>query len=185
MSSWTTAARQNSGRVRYRCCLPATTAGSWATSQSSSLTSAGWWTTPSGHELSRAGPPPRTTNQALHLTGAARLVARDIKPLQRPRQVSLVVGCLFMRTALYMGRGSGTGPILLSQATFLLAHIANNGPVPLPASSRFPLSPPPSRFLRPRFLRSRPVEDRSGKRKRDRSDIARPAFSAPGIRPSS
>ena len=29
------------------------------------------------------------------------------------------------------GEGSGTGPILLSQATFLLAHIANNGPVPL------------------------------------------------------
>ena len=28
-------------------------------------------------------------------------------------------------------RGSGTGPILLSQATFLLAHIANSGPVPL------------------------------------------------------
>ena len=28
-------------------------------------------------------------------------------------------------------RGNGTGPILLSQATFLLAHIANNGPVPL------------------------------------------------------
>ena len=26
---------------------------------------------------------------------------------------------------------SGTGPILLSQATFLLAHIANSGPVPL------------------------------------------------------
>ena len=33
--------------------------------------------------------------------------------------------------------GSGTGPILLSQATFVLAHIANSGPVPL---SRFPLS---------------------------------------------
>jgi hypothetical protein len=28
-------------------------------------------------------------------------------------------------------RRSGTGPILLSQATFLLAHIANIGPVPL------------------------------------------------------
>ena len=26
---------------------------------------------------------------------------------------------------------NGTGPILLSQATFLLAHIANSGPVPL------------------------------------------------------
>ena len=38
-----------------------------------------------------------------------------------------------------MGGGSGTGPILLSQATFLLAHIANSGPVPLSASSRFPL----------------------------------------------
>ena len=44
------------------------------------------------------------------------------------------------------GQGSGTGPILLSQATFLLAHIANSGPVPLSAprpafrsSSRFPL----------------------------------------------
>src|SRR5208337_3050695 len=31
------------------------------------------------------------------------------------------------------GQGSGTGPILLSQATFLLAHIANSGPVPLSA----------------------------------------------------
>jgi ligand-binding SRPBCC domain-containing protein len=30
-------------------------------------------------------------NQALHLTGAAILVSRDIKLLQRPRQVSLVV----------------------------------------------------------------------------------------------
>ncbi len=55
------------------------------------------------------------------------------------------------------GRGSGTGPILLSQATFLLAHIANNGPVPLPASSRFPLSPPASRFLRPRPAFSAPA----------------------------
>ena len=27
--------------------------------------------------------------------------------------------------------GSGTGPILLSQATFLLPHISNSGPVPL------------------------------------------------------
>ncbi len=36
--------------------------------------------------------------------------------------------------------GSGTGPILLSQATFLLAHIANSGPVPL-SPSRFPRSP--------------------------------------------
>ena len=37
---------------------------------------------------------------------------------------------------------SGTGPILLSQATFLLAHIANSGPVPLSRSdpSRFPAS---------------------------------------------
>ena len=34
--------------------------------------------------------------------------------------------------------GSGTGPILLSQATFLLAHIANNGSVPL-SRSAFPL----------------------------------------------
>jgi len=30
-------------------------------------------------------------NQALHLTGAALLVSHDIKLLQRPRQVSLVV----------------------------------------------------------------------------------------------
>ena len=36
--------------------------------------------------------------------------------------------------------GSGTGPILLSQATFLLAHIANSGPVPLSRSGRVPLS---------------------------------------------
>ena len=37
--------------------------------------------------------------------------------------------------------GNGTGPILLSQATFLLAHIANSGPVPLPNTplSRFPI----------------------------------------------
>ena len=46
--------------------------------------------------------------------------------------------------------GSGTGPILLSQATFLLAHIANNGPVPL---SR--VLTDPSRFPASRFLRSR------------------------------
>src|SRR5271157_245153 len=39
--------------------------------------------------------------------------------------------------ALRFERGSGTGPILLSQATFLLAPIANSGPVPL---SGFPLS---------------------------------------------
>ncbi len=32
--------------------------------------------------------------------------------------------------------GGGTGPILLGQASFLLVHIANSGPVPLPA---FPL----------------------------------------------
>ncbi len=30
-----------------------------------------------------------------------------------------------------IARESGTGPILQSQATFLLAHIANSGPVPL------------------------------------------------------
>ena len=36
--------------------------------------------------------------------------------------------------------GSGTGPILLSQATFLLAHIANSGPVPLsPVQWPYPL----------------------------------------------
>ncbi len=43
--------------------------------------------------------------------------------------------------------GSGTGPIWLSQATFLLAHIANSGPVPFP--SRIANSGPvpfPSRF---------------------------------------
>ena len=40
----------------------------------------------------------------------------------------------------------GTGPILLSQATFLLAHIANHGPVPLsPFPSRFPVAPPAAR----------------------------------------
>src|SRR5271157_604124 len=33
------------------------------------------------------------------------------------------------------GTGPGTGPILLSQATFVLAHIANSGPVPLSAST--------------------------------------------------
>src|SRR5271157_5572428 len=35
------------------------------------------------------------------------------------------------------GSGSGTGPILLSQATFMLAHIANSGPVPLSAHPRY------------------------------------------------
>ena len=40
-----------------------------------------------------------------------------------------------------------TGPILLSQATFLLAHITNNGPVPLsPARPAFPRLTDPSRF---------------------------------------
>ena len=34
------------------------------------------------------------------------------------------------------GAGSGTGPILLSQATFVLAHIANSGPVPLSPLAR-------------------------------------------------
>src|SRR5271157_1050889 len=34
--------------------------------------------------------------------------------------------------------GSGTGPILLSQASFLLAHIASSGPVPLSASGPVP-----------------------------------------------
>ncbi len=33
--------------------------------------------------------------------------------------------------------GSGTGPILLSQATFLLAHLANSGPVPLSSLERY------------------------------------------------
>jgi len=33
---------------------PATTAGWWATSRSSSSTSAGWWTTPNNRELGRA-----------------------------------------------------------------------------------------------------------------------------------
>ena len=33
------------------------------------------------------------------------------------------------------GKRSGTGPILLSQATFVLAHIANSGPVPLSLSA--------------------------------------------------
>ena len=60
-------------------------------------------------------------------------------------------------TGPILGTGSGTGPILLSQATFLLAHIANNGPVPrfaLTDPSRFrpsSLSPltDPSRFRPP------------------------------------
>ena len=42
-----------------------------------------------------------------------------------------------------IGGGSGTGPILLSQVTFLLAHIANSGPVPFSApSGPVPLSAP-------------------------------------------
>ena len=41
------------------------------------------------HARRRAGQP--RPNQALHLPGAALLVSRDIKLLQRPRQVSLVV----------------------------------------------------------------------------------------------
>ena len=43
-------------------------------------------------------------------------------------------------------RGNGTGPILLSQATFLLAHIANSGPVPLAVLTPVPL---PLRFILP------------------------------------
>ena len=42
----------------------------------------------SGDEPDNSQPP---LNQALHLTGAAILVSRDIKLSQRPRQVSLVV----------------------------------------------------------------------------------------------
>ena len=38
-------------------------------------------------------------------------------------------------------RGSGTGPILLSRASFLPAHTANSGPVPLPLPSG-PVQPP-------------------------------------------
>jgi hypothetical protein len=45
------------------------------------------------------------------------------------------------------GTGSGTGPILLSQASFLLAHIANSGPVPLPAPPPVPLPAPPQEGL--------------------------------------
>ena len=37
--------------------------------------------------------------------------------------------------------GSGTGPILLSQATFLLAHIANSGPVPLSSATPAGVNP--------------------------------------------
>ncbi len=36
--------------------------------------------------------PSKPPNQALHLTGAAILVSRDTKPLQRPRQVSFSLG---------------------------------------------------------------------------------------------
>ncbi len=55
------------------------------------------------------------------------------------------------------GSGSGTGPILLSQATFLLAHIANSGPVPLSAPPAFRSSgakPKHGRILEqaPKFL---------------------------------
>ena len=37
---------------------------------------------------------------------------------------------------LSQAEGSGTGPILLSQAAFLLAHISNSGLVPLSSFSR-------------------------------------------------
>ena len=72
------------------------------------------------------------------------------------------------------GNGNGTSPILLSQATFLLAYIANNGPVPLSVPPAFrplayianngpvPLSRPafrfPSRFLVPAAIRRRLID---------------------------
>ncbi len=37
---------------------------------------------------------PSMPNQALHMTGAAILVSRDTTLLQRPRQVSFIVGPL-------------------------------------------------------------------------------------------
>ena len=56
--------------------------------------------------------------------GSGREEAGQVRYCGRKRDRSDIAG------------GSGTGPILLSQATFLLAHIANSGPVPL---FRFPL----------------------------------------------
>ena len=86
---------------------------------------AGDWLT-----FQHAGGPFSTENLGALITGGSS------KPLQSARYTG----------QFGSARGSGTGPILLSQATFLLAHIANSGPVPLPAScpasrflSRFPL----------------------------------------------
>ncbi len=45
---------------------------------------------------------------------------------------------LFRRASIVRA-GSGTGTILLSQVTFLLAHIANSGPVPLSRSTLKPM----------------------------------------------
>ena len=70
-------------------------------------------------------------------------------------------GFRILDAALRLTRGSGTGPILLSQATFLLAHIANNGPVPLyprAGPSRFiPLRGPVPLYPRSLQYRTRPA----------------------------
>src|SRR5271165_1044908 len=53
-----------------------------------------------------------------------------------------VMGTAHGHPPLIAEPGSGTGPILLSQASFLLAHIANSGPVPLrPTAHRVPRDP--------------------------------------------
>src|SRR5271157_3314602 len=54
-------------------------------------------------------------------------------------------------------RGSGTGPILLSQATFLLAHIANSGPVPLSLSPKPKTFKSRSRITHPSVAESEPT----------------------------
>ncbi len=53
--------------------------------------------------------------------------------------------------SLGQGPGSGTGPILLSQATFLLAHIANSGPARFRFVSRFRFGPVPLSLSCPAF----------------------------------
>jgi hypothetical protein len=58
-------------------------------------------------------------NQRLHLTGAATLVSRDTKLLQRPRQVSLVGSALGSEPDARTFRGIITSWLQMSRAAYL------------------------------------------------------------------